>query len=160
MLTVIFETRNDEDRLARALVPLVSAASEGFVRDVVVVDHGSTDGTLAVADTAGCMVVAAQRVLPWGRDKWADGGVDSALRRAAMVARGEWVLMLRIDRRPLPQGWQACAQSHLEHVWANGRADRAWLWGGRFRSGIRARFVGIVAKPDGVLMTKAEALRS
>ncbi len=59
MLTVLIETRNDEEGLARTLASLVGAAVEGVVRDVIVCDRGSTDQTHYVAEHAGCHYVAS-----------------------------------------------------------------------------------------------------
>ena len=43
MLSVLIETRNDEEGLARTLASLIAAAVEGVVREVIVCDLGSTD---------------------------------------------------------------------------------------------------------------------
>ncbi len=61
MITAIIETRDDEVPLAHALAALVPAATEGVLREVIVIDHGSRDGTLTVADIAGCTVIEAAR---------------------------------------------------------------------------------------------------
>ncbi|TIU04590.1 MAG: glycosyl transferase family 2, partial [Mesorhizobium sp.] len=45
MLSVLIQTLNDEERLARTLASLIGGAVEGVVRDVVVCDGGSTDQT-------------------------------------------------------------------------------------------------------------------
>ena len=63
MLSVIVPTRNSEEGLARTLSSLVSGAAEGVVREVVVVDDASTDGTRIVADAAGCTLVEAGGIL-------------------------------------------------------------------------------------------------
>lgn len=83
MISVVIPTFNSEEGLARTLSSLVPAAAEGVVREVVVVDGGSRDGTTRVADAAGCVVVDGQGV--WGERVAA--GV-SAMRRAP------WVLVL------------------------------------------------------------------
>ncbi len=59
MLSVVIPTENSEEGLARTLASLVPAAAEGIVREVVVVDAGSKDGTRIVADAAGCSLVEA-----------------------------------------------------------------------------------------------------
>src|SRR5690606_15838389 len=43
MLTVLIETKDHEEALARTLASLVGAAVEGIVRDVLVCDLGSVD---------------------------------------------------------------------------------------------------------------------
>ncbi len=53
MLTVIIETRNNEAELAQTLSALVAGAVEGLVSDVIILDHGSRDGSSRVADAAG-----------------------------------------------------------------------------------------------------------
>ena len=60
MISVIFATKDDEAGLAWSLAALVPAATEGIVRDVTVVDDGSRDGTLVVADAAGCSILSGR----------------------------------------------------------------------------------------------------
>lgn len=82
MITAIIETKNDEVALAHALAALVPAATEGMLAEVVVVDHESEDGTLIVADAAGCTIVRA-RTVPGDPRQF-----------AAENARGAWLLFL------------------------------------------------------------------
>ena len=42
MLSVVIQTHNDEDALARTLASLVSASVDGVVREVIICDAGST----------------------------------------------------------------------------------------------------------------------
>ena len=93
MLSIVIPTCNSEEGLARTLASLVPGAAEGVVREVVVVDAGSTDGTRKVADAAGCSLVEAS-------GDWAsriDAGVKAARRVPwfALLApnvflEGEW----------------------------------------------------------------------
>jgi len=76
MISVVIAAKNQEFLLAETLAALVSAAADGFVREVVVADGGSTDGTRVVADAVGCVIV--------------DGEVEAGLN----AARAEWVLMI------------------------------------------------------------------
>jgi glycosyltransferase involved in cell wall biosynthesis len=76
MISVIIQSRNAEHPLAVTLGALVPAAAEGFVREVIVVDEGSTDGTRLVADALGCTVL--------------EGSASDALD----IARSDWVLLL------------------------------------------------------------------
>jgi glycosyltransferase involved in cell wall biosynthesis len=131
MLTAIIETRDDEMRLARTLAALVPAATDGFVRDVVVIDRGSTDGTLALADAAGCLILRAEE----GED---------VRRLAAEAARGDWLLLLDVGAT-LPATWQADAAGFIDRVgsvstgvatFRRGRLAHGWWggWWGRARS--------------------------
>lgn len=90
----MIETHNDEEGLARTLVSLVGAAVQGIVRDVVVCDAGSTDGTRHVADHAGCTL--------------AGKGLAAGL----AAARGEWLLFLEPGAR-LTDGWTEEVTSHM-----------------------------------------------
>jgi len=84
MLSVVILTHNSEEGLARTLASLVSAAAEGVIREVVVVDAGSTDGTARVAEAAGCLFVASD-------GSWGDrvGNAITAMRRAP------WIMVLQ-----------------------------------------------------------------
>ncbi|MBK8458645.1 MAG: glycosyltransferase [Phyllobacteriaceae bacterium] len=83
MLSVIIETANHEEGLARTLSPLVGGLVEGVVREVIVCDGGSADATLKVAEHAGCRVVS--------------GGVAEAIR----AAKSDWLLFLEPGARPV-----------------------------------------------------------
>lgn len=87
MLTVVMECCNQEAELAQTLAGLVSAAVEGLVSDVVILDRGSTDGSARVADAAGC--------------RFHEGGT---LHDALGTLRGEWLLLIEPGAR-LQQGW-------------------------------------------------------
>jgi glycosyltransferase involved in cell wall biosynthesis len=60
MLSVIIRTHNGENVLLDVLRPLVAAAAEGVVRDVVFLDIGSNDGTPQIADAAGATFLTGQ----------------------------------------------------------------------------------------------------
>jgi len=57
MLSVIIATEDSERLLVPTLAALIPGALAGIVREVIVADAGSRDGTAAVADIAGCRVV-------------------------------------------------------------------------------------------------------
>jgi hypothetical protein len=92
MLSVIIRTHNGENVLLDVLRPLVAAAAEGVVRDVVFLDVGSNDGTDAIADAAGATFLAPQEPSdPTGQ----------ALQAAH---RGHWVMLLD-QATVLSPGW-------------------------------------------------------
>jgi glycosyltransferase involved in cell wall biosynthesis len=110
MITVIIATRDDEEDLAHSLAALAPAAMDGIVRDVVVVDAGSGDGTLEVADEAGCKVVR--------------GSGAAALMEAADAARGDWLLFLS-PSSILEGGWQGEALAFMDRAAMAGNARTA-----------------------------------
>jgi glycosyltransferase involved in cell wall biosynthesis len=83
MLSVIIPTLNSERVLALTLSVLIPGAMSGLVREVTVVDGGSTDKTLEIADGAGCALLASPESL------------GSRLRAAAAAARSPWLMFLR-----------------------------------------------------------------
>lgn len=95
MLTIIMECRDNEAELAQTLSALVSGAVEGIVRDVIVLDHGSRDGSSRVADAAGCRFLTS----------WDIGDVLRS-------ARGDWLLLLEPGARPLT-GWVDAIVDHV-----------------------------------------------
>jgi len=144
MITVIIETRDSEVALAQALTRLVPAATEGILREVIVVDHGSADGTLAVADAAGCTIVEVAKL------------AGDPLRHAAECARGDWLMFLS-PAAVLAPGWQDAAMAFVDRALLAGRAPAAsaLFYRGRIVSGWRARLLALVVHVDGQLVAKA-----
>jgi glycosyltransferase involved in cell wall biosynthesis len=105
MISVIIATENSETELVHALSALVPAAAEGVVREVIVVDGGSSDNTDKVADAAGC--------------GWACRPGASRSERlaygASLARRGDWLLFLRPETL-LESGWHHEAQSFVERA--------------------------------------------
>ena len=87
MLTVVLECQDQESELAQTLSVLVAGAVEGLVSDVIVLDHGSRDGTSRVADAAGCRF----------HSQW-------DIKDIVRSARGEWLLFVEPGARP-QAGW-------------------------------------------------------
>lgn len=137
MLSVLIETRNDEEGLARTLASLVPAAVEGIVREVIVCDRGSTDHTHRVAEQAGCHFLAA-------------GGIATGIRQA----KGEWLLLLEPGAR-LDDGWIETVLDHAAHSTKAARFAQSK----HFRQPFLAR-VFSARRPlrDGLVITKRQAL--
>lgn len=112
MLTVIIPTLDAEAGLARTLAALVPAAADGIVREVVVGDGGSRDGTEVVADAAGCGYVSAAGA--WGER------VGAAIRESR---RAPWILILPPDV-VLEGDWFREVGHFIERAERAGEADR------------------------------------
>jgi hypothetical protein len=109
MITAIFLTRDQEVALAHALHALVPAATEGILREVVVIDRASRDRTRIVADAAGCDIVEGSEA------------IEDDLRSAADRARGDWLLFLS-PQTVLEEGWQNEALEFIGAAVEEGRA--------------------------------------
>jgi rSAM/selenodomain-associated transferase 2 len=77
--------------------------------EIIVVDGGSSDGSVSVASAARARVIAAPR----GRGIQLAAGADAAT--------GDWLLFLHADCR-LAQGWEAAVSAFLTIQEATGRA--------------------------------------
>jgi glycosyltransferase involved in cell wall biosynthesis len=97
MISVVIETKDEEQALAVTLSALVPAAAQGFLREVIVADAGSRDATRLVAESVGCLII--------------EGGREAALR----AARADWVLLVAPGVR-LEAGWAREAALFIE--WA------------------------------------------
>jgi glycosyltransferase involved in cell wall biosynthesis len=93
MLSVVIPTLNAEEGLIRTLASLVPAAAEGVIREVVVVDGGSRDGTEKVAEAAGCLLLHVDGT--WGEK--VSAGIAAARRSPWLLVmppnvllEGEW----------------------------------------------------------------------
>lgn len=137
MLTVIMECRDQEAELAQTLSGLVSAAVEGLVSDVVVLDHGSRDGSSRVADAAGCRFYG----------HW---DIKDILRSV----RGEWLLLVEPGARP-QAGW---IEEVMEYI-ALGRQPARFSPARNYRLPFFRR-IGRKAPPleYGFLLAKAQAI--
>ena len=112
MISVIIPTLNEERSLASTLTALVPAAVEGLVRQVVIVDGGSNDQTLAIAEETGAEVVTSAK----GR------GVQLA--RGAQAAKNDWLLFLHADT-VLSDGWMREASLFIDGVNSGERREGA-----------------------------------
>ena len=136
MLTVLIETKDDEEGLTRTLASLIGGAVEGVVRDVIVCDRGSIDQTHRVAEHAGCNYIAT-------------GGVAAGIRQA----KGDWLLLLEPGAR-LVDGWTESVLAHTARMTMPARFSRA--------RGSRTPFLSRVfsrptALAEGLVITKRQA---
>jgi rSAM/selenodomain-associated transferase 2 len=109
-ISVVIATRNEAARLPALLAQL--AAAPELVREVLVVDGGSGDGTGRLARLAGARLLCTEP------------GRGLQLGRGAAEAQGPWLLLLHADVR-LPRGWA----EHLGRTLTRpGAAERAWYF--------------------------------
>lgn len=129
MLSVVIPTLNADRSLARSLATIVPGAVAGLVKDVVVVDGGSTDETTSVAEDAGCNVVHSRK------------GRGLQLAEGARCARGDWLLFLHADTE-LEAGWEREVQEFIDTAMAEGDIKRAACFRFKLNAiGMKARWI-------------------
>lgn len=111
-LAVVIPALEEAARLPLLLADL-AAAPPGLLRERLVVDGGSGDGTAAIARLAGATVIHS----PAGRGRQLQGGV------AASTA--PWLLLLHADAR-LPLGWGEAVAAVL--AVADAAGPQAWCF--------------------------------
>ena len=124
--SIVAQIAEDKLPLTVAIISLNAAAQIGpclesaaFAGEVLVVDSGSTDGTVELARSHGARV-ESREWLGFGRQK----------QHAVSIARHDWVLCLDADERVTP-----ALERSIRHALAAGRY-RAW------RVARRNRFLG------------------
>jgi rSAM/selenodomain-associated transferase 2 len=103
MISVVIPALNAESSLAATLAALVPAAVEGLVREVIVVDGGSTDATADIVDAAGANLLRRT------------GGRGYQLAAGAQRARFPWLLFLHADTM-LEPGWEREAANFMDRI--------------------------------------------
>lgn len=100
-ISIVIPTLNAAARLPLCFEALIAASLDGLVREVIVVDGGSADDTVKIADSFGARILTA----PPGR-----GG---QLKTGAEAARGQWLLFLHADT-VLEESWADHARALIE----------------------------------------------
>ena len=147
-LSVIIPVLNAQDDLPQSLPALWEGMERGLIRELILSDGGSNDGTRDISEAAGAIWVAGSP---------SRGG---QLRRGAATSSGEWLLFLHADTI-LPNGWAECVEKQM----AKGRPAAFHLsfdHGGlvaRFVSGwanLRSRLLGLPYGDQSLLVSRSE----
>ncbi len=143
-ISVVIPTLDAVRELPGCAAALMEGVEVGIVRELIVSDGGSSDGTLQFADEIGAMIVTG----PASR-----GG---QLRRGCAAARGDWLLVVHADTQ-LATGWTKPVLRHLatdDAGWGTLRFDH----GGRLVAGwanLRSRMFGLPYGDQGLLLPRA-----
>ena len=146
MISAVIATLNDEARLEATLAALTPPAIDGFVREVIVADAGSTDTTLAIAEEAGARIVGAKAA--------------GALGEGCAAARQPWLLLLKAGTRP-QAGWEQAAWRHInDHSDSAGFFRLSLKAGGpgaraaEIRAALGASLLGLLRAEQGLLIPR------
>ncbi len=149
VISVVIPTLNAEDHLVRTLTALVPGVVEGLIKEVIVVDGGSSDSTLEIAESTGCTIING------------DAHRGLQLWQGCRAARGEWLLILHPDSQ-LGEGWMEQVENHVRNYPAQAgyfhlRFEEpsliARLWGEVVA--LRARWLALPSGDHGMLMSRA-----
>jgi rSAM/selenodomain-associated transferase 2 len=103
MISVVIPALNAEASLPDTLSALIPATVEGLIREVIIVDGGSKDGTRAIADGAGADILIT------------NPGRGEQLRAGADRAKHPWLLFLHADTI-LEPGWEREVGHFMERI--------------------------------------------
>jgi len=103
MISVIIPTLNAQKGLPATFAALMPALIEGMIKEVIIVDAGSQDNTLAIAQAAGAKVISANMT-----------GRGAQLSQGATAAKSNWLLFLHADTQ-LEESWYQEAKHHIEN---------------------------------------------
>jgi len=115
-MSIVIPTLNAAAELGPCLAALTEGLQAGLIRELIVSDGGSADGTLALAEAAGAVVVSGAP------------GRGEQVARGVAAAGGAWLLILHADTRLAP-GWSDAVAAHIAGP------ERAGWFALRFRGG-------------------------
>ncbi|MEO1101441.1 MAG: glycosyltransferase, partial [Pseudomonadota bacterium] len=148
-LSVIIPALNAEADLPACLESLMPGLGAGLIREVILVDGGSSDATPAMAEASGAIVLSSEP----GRAK--------QLIKGTRAARGDWLLFLHADTILSPD-WAERVAAHISQ-----RPDKAATFTLRFRSDAaqakwlaaranrRTRWLGLPYGDQGLLVSQS-----
>jgi rSAM/selenodomain-associated transferase 2 len=112
MLSIVIPALNADCTLPACLAALDEGRDRALLREVIVADGGSVDGTTLLARRAGARIVPCPR------------GRGAQLAAGAREATGRWLLFLHADT-VLEPGWAEEACAFIAHTEASGGAGAA-----------------------------------
>ena len=112
MISIVIPTLNAASGLAACLTALVPGVVNGCVREVIIVDGGSTDRTLEIAEASGATIIRTSQ------------GRGTQLKAGAKDAKAEWLLFLHADT-VLDAGWEDEVATFIERVDTGQRPETA-----------------------------------
>jgi len=136
-LAVVIPALNEAEHLPLLLADL--AAAPGLVAELLVVDGGSRDGTVAMARLAGARVTQAS------------GGRGAQLAQGARQTTAPWLLFLHGDTR-LPRGWTDAVTRALAQAQSQSQSQTGAPVGWYFQLGIEAAGPGLRLLQVGVAL--------
>lgn len=113
MISVIIPTYNAARELPATIASLMPALIEGMVRELIIIDGGSTDSTLKIADQCGATIINA-------REK----GRGPQLQEGASAAKSQWLLFLHADTE-LEDDWYYDASDFIRLHETGNTMDKA-----------------------------------
>lgn len=147
-LSVIIPTLNAASALGPTAESLLSGATEGLIRELVISDGGSSDDTARVARELGALWVTGEK------------GRGGQIARGINTSSAPWLLILHADTC-LSENWTEAARVHM-----NAYQSEAGYFRLRFRTkgaaarivetgaNLRARLVGLPYGDQGLLIAR------
>ena len=102
MLSVIIPTLNAQETLPATFQSLMTALIAGMIKEVIIIDGGSTDNSCQLAEEAGATVLTTSLK-----------GRGPQLSEAIKHAKSEWLLLLHADTE-LEEGWHEEVSSYIK----------------------------------------------
>ena len=113
MLSVIIPTLNASKTLPATFASLMTGLIDGMIKEVIISDGGSTDGTTQIAQEAGAVILTND--IP---------GRGPQLANGAQAAKSNWLLFLHADTE-LEQDWHQEALTFIDQQTQDQKSPQA-----------------------------------